>query len=71
MMAQIHIKRDGRWLCGVDPKEAKKIYFHRHDQAITFKQAHNTDLKIFSNICKECVKEYYDRLARAKDPIIV
>jgi hypothetical protein len=63
-----HIKRDGQWFCGADMKS----YFYRMDGSISFTDAHHMDFKISRPwMCKECVKEYFNRLDKLGTPVII
>lgn len=74
----VHIKRDGQFFCKLDTKFSKRFKFR--ESHISFTEAHKVNLQqTYQNLhgeqlnvyCKGCVEEYYRRISKMKNPVIV
>lgn len=64
----IHIKRDGAWLC----KNQDSTWHKKRSNVMKFSHVHKLkDPKSEKNMCKKCLKRYYEILANQKQPLII
>lgn len=74
----IHIKRDGAFFCKLDLVHQKNKQFQdriKEQGSISFTDAHKVDLNkktgLYSWYCSDCVKIYFEKIAKLKTPIII
>jgi hypothetical protein len=67
---QIHIKRDGTFLCLIGETDKFIIkYTKEKGHSITFNEA--VKAQSLSKVCDKCCEKFYDKLNRLKNPIQV
>lgn len=65
---QVHIRRDGGFICIKGTGEMS--WFYQYDRHIKFSEAHKVKELQDVVTCKDCVKRYYEILAKMPNVVV-